>query len=151
MVSTIEDTLIHALFLARHLNNCDIKCATIAILLDLGVSPSAEGFNYLQDAIVMYYEDPEQTFTKMLYPRVYKHDNQKSGRYQVERCIRRAVAEAWENRDESVWRCYFPVDEDGNIPRPSNKEFISRVACFLKLWMGFCKEADHGKIEYTQP
>lgn len=143
MVSTFEETLVHAMFLARHLNHCDLQYAVIAILLDLGVPTKPAGFDYLKWAIIEFFENPTQTITKELYPNVGKHYGRGAGYFQVEKAISRVIAEAWNNRDESVWRCYFPVREDGDIDRPSNAEFISRIARFVELWQGCCEEVEY--------
>ena len=53
------------------------------------------------------------------------------------------IHDAWENRDEAVWRCYFPSNQEGFVEKPSNGEFISRVARFLELWQGCCKGVNY--------
>ena len=144
MTSTIEDTLDHALFLCRHLKHCDFECATIAVLMELGVPTKSVGFDYLKPAVILFRADPTQVITKELYPAVGKAYGSNPGYAQIERGIRRAISEAWKSRDESIWKCYFPSGLDGNIGKPTNAEFISRVARFLELWHGCREEINHG-------
>lgn len=144
MTSTIEDTLAHALFLCRHLKCCDFECAITAVLIELGVPTKCVGFDYLKTAIILFHEDPTQMITKDLYPAIGKVYSSRPGYAQVEQGIRRAISEAWKSRDDSIWKCYFPSGLDGNIGKPTNAEFISRVARFLELWQGCRKEINHG-------
>ncbi len=55
-----------------------------------------------------------------------------SGRgQQVERSIRTAIASAWMKGSPERWRTYFPTAPDGTIPRPTNGDFIARLATLL--------------------
>lgn len=141
MVSMIEGTLLHAVFLAKHLNGCDAQCVITAALLELGIPPRLIGFDYLEKAILLYYEDPTRMFTKDIYPAVGGLYCPRVSAYQVEKQIRTTINEAWRARDNSVWNCYFP---QGNTEKPSNGEFISMVARFVQLWQGCCKGVAYG-------
>lgn len=145
MVSTLEGTLEHALFLARHLNKCSPQCAAVAMLLELGVPTKRIGFDYLKNAIVLFCEDPTQMITKGIYPAVGQLYTPEASPFQVEQAIRTAVNDAWENRDEVVWNYYFPADGHGNTKKPPNAEFISRMGRFLELWQGCCEEVSYGE------
>ena len=46
----------------------------------------------------------------------------------MERAIRQVIHESWDKRDDRVWRMYFACGREGMIPRPTNAEFISRLA-----------------------
>ena len=101
------------------------------LLLSLGIPTKLHGYGYLREAILLMAKEPGQSITKVLYPRVAalcgcepKH---------VERSSRSAIHAAWENRDERVWKLYFPAGADGTIPRPSNGYFITRLADSLHL------------------
>ena len=143
MTSTIEGTLDHALCFAQRLNNCDLSCAVVAALIDLGVATHRIGFEYLKHAILMYCDEPSQMITKTIYPAVGRRYEPRAGKFQVEQAIRSVIHDAWENRDEAVWRCYFPSNREGFVEKPSNGEFISRVARFLELWQGCCKGVNY--------
>lgn len=96
------------------------------LLLQFRARAKLKGFRYLREAIVLMAEDPEQAITKELYTKVASLFN--TGYKQVERCIRTAIEEAWEVRDEHLWRMYFSPGPDGILERPSNAEFICRLA-----------------------
>ena len=100
------------------------------LLLELGFSPKVDGFCYLLSAIPIYIADPRQGLTKELYTAV-GHPLQKSG-LQVERCIRTAIQSAWNRSSGHAWAKYFPTAPDGTVPRPTNGEFIARIATALQ-------------------
>lgn len=143
MASTIEDTLKHVVFLARHLKQCDLQCATTAVLLELGIPVKGAGFDYLEKAILIFYEDPTQILTKEIYPAVGNSYRPPASAYQVEKQIRTVINEAWKHRNVKVWGYYFPADSTGHIRKPSNGEFISRIARFIQLLRGCCKGVEH--------
>lgn len=145
MEKRIETTLKHALFLSRHLNGCDPQYAVVAVLVELGIPPNQSGFDYLKKAIILRYENPDSRITKDIYPAIGKTRIPRVGSSLIERSIRYSISIAWKNRDENVWRYYFPQAKAGFFRRPSNNEFISAVACFIELWRGCCKEADYEK------
>lgn len=89
-----------------------------------------DGYQQLCTCIPMFSRDPSQRLTKELYPAVAKACGCGDGR-SVEHSIRLVITSAWRDRDENVWRKYFPPDASGSIPCPSNKAFISRLAELL--------------------
>lgn len=101
------------------------------LLLSLGIPPKRDGYRYLREAIPMMAQNPTQSITKELYPAVGKLCH--SDGNNVERSIRSAVGAAWERRDNRIWQLYFPPDASGQIPRPTNATFISRLADSLQL------------------
>lgn len=96
------------------------------LLRDFRVPSKLKGFRYLREAVVLMAEDPDQAITKELYTKVADLFN--TGFKQVERCIRTAIEDAWEVRDEHFWRMYFAPGQDGFLEKPSNAEFICRLA-----------------------
>jgi two-component system response regulator (stage 0 sporulation protein A) len=104
--------------------------ATVAnTLKTLGVATRNSGYTYLREAVPIFAEDPRQAITKELYPAVGKRCNVSAD--QVERSIRTAIEGAWNRRDEQIWKLYFTPLSDGSIRKPSNAEFISRLAELL--------------------
>lgn len=104
---------------------------TIAsILLRLRFSPKRKGYEYLQTCVEMFRQDPCAGITKQLYPMTARKYN--TNLLAVERAIRQAILGAWEERDDRVWQEYFLVDRSGTVPRPTNAEFIARLAEYLK-------------------
>lgn len=99
------------------------------ILLRLGFSQKLSGTRYLQQAIRLFANDPQQMLTKELYAAVGQHFHASAA--QVERCIRNAISTAWSNRDDRVWLRYFPSGDNGSVRRPTNGELICRLSNHL--------------------
>ncbi len=112
----------------------DLQTASANLLLHLGFSAKLDGFGYLQVALPVYAADMSQAITKELYASVGKLYN-KNAR-QVERSIRNAIEIAWKNRDDALWREYFPTPSGIPVPKPTNGAFISRMATQLTWIMG---------------
>lgn len=143
--STIEVTLEHALFLARHLHRCGLQYAAIAILLELGIPTHRDGFDYLKNSIVLFCADPTQVLSKGIYLEIGQMYSTNPDHQQIENAIRSAIDAAWRNRNEKVWRIYFLPGPDGKLRKPTALEFISRIGYFLELWEGCCKEVSYEK------
>lgn len=97
-----------------------------AQLLSLGIPTKLRGCTYLREAVAVYTADPLQSVTKSLYPRVARKCGCEPSH--VERCIRSAIEAGWRGGDREIWKLYFPAGTDGQIPRPTNSAFISRLA-----------------------
>lgn len=102
---------------ARHLEN--IK---ITVTLD--------GYHQLRVGLPLYAQDPGQTLSKEFYPAVAALCDISDGR-SVERSIRSAIDKAFSERNETVWNQYFPPNAKGHSHRPTNKEFLRRMAQIL--------------------
>lgn len=109
----------------------DPRTSVSNLLLSLGVPTKLHGYAYLREAVLLMAQDPSQSITKELYPRVAAlcRCNPKH----VERSSRTAIESAWLHRDDRIWQLYFQPGVDGIIPRPSNGAFISRLADSLHL------------------
>ena len=106
--------------------------STIAnMLLELNIPAKRRGFGYLELGIRLYLEQPGQSLTKTIYPKVAKEFGTQPEA--VERAIRQAIHESWNKRNDRVWLMYFCSGKEGIIPRPTNAEFISRLAERYKL------------------
>lgn len=104
----------------------DPRVMVANLLLALGVATNRKGYQCLREAIPIYSRDPNQSITKELYPAVAEMCN--GDPCQVERAMRSAIEKAWEERDDQIWRLYFTPKTDGTIRKPTNSEFISRLA-----------------------
>ena len=100
------------------------------LLATLGFAPHWDGYRQLCSAIPQFAANPGQLLTKELYPQIAKVCKCGSGKC-VEHSIRKAIRTAWEHGDRSVWRKYFTPGPRGQIPCPTNKEFICRLAELL--------------------
>ena len=101
------------------------------ILLELGVNPKHNGYHYLCSAVDAYAADNTQALTKELYGAVGAMHG--VGWQQVERSIRAALESAWRNRDENVWRQWFPTGTYNTLKRPTNGEVICRLVQYVLL------------------
>ncbi|MBO4938110.1 MAG: hypothetical protein J6C98_03800, partial [Oscillospiraceae bacterium] len=136
---------LHAQFLARHLDENDLQCAVIAVLVDLGFATNRDGFAYLVQAVMLFVGDPSLRATKDIYSLISGCAGAGDDGL-IENAIRCVIYEAWENRDESVWRIYFRSNQNGAVKKPTNTSFISQVGYFMILWQACCrKEARIGK------
>ena len=104
----------------------DPRVAASNMLLALGVSTKLRGYGYLREAVAEAVYHPGQMITKELYPKVGKLCD--ASPVQVERSIRSAIAKAWQQRDEGVWRQIFQVSPGSALERPTNAVFISGIA-----------------------
>lgn len=136
----IERTLRHAILLARHLSRCGPQYIVVAVLLELGVPAHCAGYTYLKHAILLFHDNPAAILSKGIYPAVGQLFSPQVSQLQVEQAIRKAVDEAWKNREPSVWSIYFPSATDAATKKPTNAEFIAQIAYFVELWEGCCKE-----------
>lgn len=104
--------------------------AAANLLLQFRIATKHRGYTYLREAVALMAEKPGQSITKELYPEVAAHFG--VDHKQVERCIRTALESAWNRRDEQLWRMYFAPGTDGCLRRPTNGEFICRLADCLQ-------------------
>lgn len=109
----------------------DMRSTVSNILIRLGMPTKLRGYCCAREAILCQMRDPGMSVTKELYPEVAELCDGSTA--QVERAIRGAILAAWNNRDERVWQRFFLPGQEGIIPRPTNAEFISRIADCLRL------------------
>lgn len=109
----------------------DPRVAASNMLLKLSVSTKLRGYAYLREAVAETVRCPGQMVTKELYPKVGKLCDATS--VQVERSIRSAIAKAWEQRDEVIWRHVFRTQPGSQPERPTNAVFISQLAEWIIL------------------
>lgn len=98
------------------------------ILLEIGVPDHIVGHQYLAKAICMtvHRRGLIGWITKELYPEVAACFGVTSGI--VERAIRHAIEVAWDRGDLATLKRYFGNTVSPMKGRPTNAEFISRVA-----------------------
>lgn len=100
------------------------------VLYRLGISPLSLCGRYAHAGIEAYLENTDMAITKELYPTLAR----KLGKtpMSVEKALRQGIAQAWEHRDETVWRWYFDTMPDGTMPKPTNQQFLQRLARCLQ-------------------
>lgn len=104
--------------------------AAAALIYHLGISPLSLSGRYIQAGLDSYLRDPEQPITKTLYPLLARQFGKTP--MSVEKAIRQGITQAWEHRDEGVWRQYFQTMPDGTLPRPTNQQFLQVLAQCLQ-------------------
>lgn len=112
--------------------NPDPRTQISNVLISLGIPTKLHGYSYLREAILLMSRDMSQSITKELYPAVAKICNVSNSKL-VERSIRSCIGTSWLHRDEQIWRLYFAPDSSGQIPKPTNGDFICRLADHLLL------------------
>ena len=147
MKSTITGTLDHILFLARHLDKCNARGAVVAMLMELGVPTQCMGFEFLKTAILLFYENPTRSLHKDIFREVM-HQYKQNSEEQVDQAVREAIKKSWRHGSQTAWDWYFAYDGIRRTERPSNAEFISRIARVLELWQSNSKEVAYGKAKY---
>lgn len=133
-----DDTLLHAMFLARHLGRCDLREGLVYILLELQLPAHNIGYHYVTTAILLFYRNPVRMLMSGIYQEVARSLETSATYQQMEKAIRTAIKQAYESCDPAVWSRYFRL-----AGRPSNYEFISQIANFLQLWQACCKEVSY--------
>lgn len=103
------------------------------IMLDLGVPAHLRGYRYLRKAIIMSMDDMELvgSVTKLLYPEIakmFRVTDQK-----VERGIRNAIEVSWERGNKESFKNIFGYCADEGRVRPTNSEYIARLADKVRL------------------
>ncbi len=96
------------------------------LLMQLSIRPNLGGYKYLMDCVPQYAADPDQRFTKELYPGVGKKYHRTGD--QVERTIRNALDTAWVVRNDAVWQQCFACGDS----RPAVSEVVARLAELLR-------------------
>ncbi len=103
----------------------NIDLAAAELLIRLGFRTNLCGYRYLIAAMSCLYRDPEQSLTKEVYPAAGIACN--CSWQQIERGIRTAITDAYNNREKDVWKLYFPPGADGTVSKPTNSMFMTRM------------------------
>lgn len=133
MESTIERTLCHIQLLARHLDHYNLRAGIVVVLMELGVPTKYIGFEFLKKAIELQYKDPTRSLAKDIYLEISLHYKQNSEEL-VEQSIREAIKTAWRHGSRQAWDWYFSYGDQPATNKPTNSEFISRIAYILEIW-----------------
>ena len=143
MENTREETLYHALFLARHLRNADLQDGLVYILYELDMPAHNIGYHYVRNGILMFYRDPVHMLLQGIYQAIIEKVNPTASYEQVEQSMRSVIGYAYKNRDPRLWKIYFHPNGTRPMKRPSNYEFISSISSFMELWQACCKEVSY--------
>ena len=105
------------------------------LLLDLGTPCHLRGYDYLVKAIEIVVGDPKalEGVTKVLYPDVAKAFGTTPSR--AERAIRHVIEVCWERGNWETLNEHFGNTVDIDKGKPTNSEFIARVALAIRQKM----------------
>jgi two-component system response regulator (stage 0 sporulation protein A) len=101
-------------------------------LLELGVPDHLKGHGHLVTAVTLVCQEPRliTAITTELYPAVANLHGETPSR--VERAIRHAIEVCWERGDLDVLRAVFGNTVSASRGKPTNGEFIARLANLLR-------------------
>ncbi len=104
-----------------------------AAIQKLGIPAHIKGYHYLRCAIKLVIKDIKymSQVTKKLYPEVAKKYDTTSSR--VERAVRHAIEVAWEKGNRQAMENMFGTTLSDKKDRPTNSQFIARIADGIKL------------------
>ncbi|HLV09410.1 MAG TPA: sporulation transcription factor Spo0A [Halanaerobiales bacterium] len=113
--------------------NLDVRITEI--MHNLGVPAHIKGYIYLREAIELVIKDIEYlgAVTKELYPTVAQKFHTTPSR--VERAIRHAIEVSWDRGNISALNNYFGATVSANSGKPTNSQFIAKIADKLRLEM----------------
>ena len=113
--------------------DCELEKYITEIMLDVGVPAHLKGYHYLRDAILLSGRDMEvvTSVTKLLYPTIarrFRTTDQK-----VERAIRNAIEVSWSRGNVDTFEKMFGYSALSGGTRPTNSEYIARIADKVRL------------------
>lgn len=114
-------------------NMMKINLEITSLLDEFGVPANIRGYLYLRNAIYLSISDLNlvNSITKKLYPTIADNFSTESNR--VERAIRHAIKVAWERGNQNRITEYFGYSISETIGRPTNAQFIAKVADNFRL------------------
>lgn len=103
------------------------------IMLEVGVPAHLKGYHYLREAIMISGKDMEtvSSVTKLLYPEIAKR--YRTTEQKVERAIRNAIEVSWGRGNMETFEELFGYSADSGKNRPTNSEYIARIADKVRL------------------
>lgn len=121
---------------AENLDAVETERYVSRLMLELGIPAHLRGYYYLREAVLLSVDDMELvgSVTKLLYPviaRAYKTTLQR-----VERAIRNAIEVSWERGNPAVFEDLFGFSRRTGSPRPTNSEYIARIADKVRMDQG---------------
>lgn len=110
----------------------DVRGSIDRALSDLGVPDHLLGYAYLQCGIALAVEAPEAiyTITALVYPDIARRFSTTAPL--VERAIRHAIESGWSRCDHAMRELYFGGKIKPGRQKPTNAEFIARIANLIR-------------------
>ena len=115
------------------IRDCELEKYITDIMLDVGVPAHLKGYHYLRSAILLTGKDMEvvTSVTKLLYPAIAKRF--KTTDQKVERAIRTAIEVSWDRGNVETLEKVFGYSVLSGRTRPTNSEYIARIADKIRL------------------
>lgn len=109
---------------------------TRKLFLELGAPDHLSGHPYAVAAVAWAVKDPEllNNLSLELYPRIAEHF--RTNPIRVERSIRHLVEVTWMRGDDTVRERYFGNTVQADRGKPTNSEFIARLANVVRQRLG---------------
>ena len=119
--------------IAENTNLIELERYVSKMMLELGSPAHLRGYYYLREAVLLSVEDMElvSSVTKLLYPVIARSHKTTSQR--VERAIRNAIEVSWERGNPEVFEDLFGFSRETQSPRPTNSEYIARIADKVRI------------------
>lgn len=117
----------------ERMSSPDLERHITQIMLDLGIPAHLKGYHYLREAILISEQDMETvtSVTKLLYPSIAKRYH--TSEQKVERAIRNAIEVSWQRGNVSIFEELFGYSSQTGRQRPTNSEYIFRLADKIRL------------------
>ncbi len=111
----------------------DLERYVTQIMLDMGIPAHLKGYHYLREAILISERDMATvtSVTKLLYPSIAKRYHTTDQK--VERAIRNAIEVSWKRGNAQTFKELFGYSADSGRQRPTNSEYICRLADKIRL------------------
>lgn len=112
----------------------NVNTVIFETLREIGVPTSMLGYSYLREAILIVYQNPSamRSFCKDVYCAIAeKFDSTKT---RVERAMRHTIERLWDTGDVEILYKYFGNICSPDRGKPTNKEFVSTVVEWLKVY-----------------
>lgn len=113
--------------------DCELERYITDIMLDIGVPAHLKGYFYLRDAILLSGKDMTVvgSVTKLLYPAIAKRFHTTDQK--VERAIRSVIEVSWARGNTNTFQEMFGYSPLTGRTRPTNSEYIARIADKVRL------------------
>ncbi len=111
----------------------DLERYVTQIMLDMGIPAHLKGYHYLREAILISERDMRTvtSVTKLLYPSIAKRYHTTDQK--VERAIRNAIEVSWKRGNVQTFEELFGYSSVSGRQRPTNSEYICRLADKIRL------------------
>ena len=117
-----------------------IDCKKLdALMLDLGFDDFVRGTQYIRQAVQIWDVLPHCSMTKKVYPEIAAVSDTTASR--VERAMRHAIEKASLRGSARVWADAFGCSISVDSGKPTNGQFVARLAMLCRATRGSVLQA----------